>query len=191
MTIYLFFFSFAFFWIKICHYPGSLCLRWHWTISLSSLCPLPHAAAHDACSWPWLDVTWASRQQVHLHPYLLAVWPGCCCIFTWYCWKFGTLNEFACYPCGGRGHANLLCMVAILIYVLKKWKKNSTTDKKTFVLARHFIWGYFCICRVIWFKKPFYSPSILFEITFVFVRLFIWDNPCICAPFCLRLPLYL
>ena len=32
------------------------------------------------------------------------------------------LNELACHPCRGRGHANL-CIVSILIYVLKKTKK--------------------------------------------------------------------
>ena len=31
--------------------------------------------------------------------------------------KFGTLHEFACHPCA-RGHANLLCIVPILLYVL-------------------------------------------------------------------------
>ena len=31
----------------------------------------------------------------------------------------GTLHEFACHPCA-RGHANLLCIVPILVYVAAK-----------------------------------------------------------------------
>ena len=33
--------------------------------------------------------------------------------------KCGTLHDFACHPCAG-GHANLLCIVPILVYVLPK-----------------------------------------------------------------------
>ena len=33
--------------------------------------------------------------------------------------KYGTLHEFACHPCAGS-HANLLCIVPILVYVLPK-----------------------------------------------------------------------
>ena len=35
------------------------------------------------------------------------------------CEKFGTLHEFACHPYAGV-HANLLCIVPILLYVLPK-----------------------------------------------------------------------
>ena len=39
----------------------------------------------------------------------------------WWHWrkkqKFGTLHDCACHPCA-RGHANLLCIVPILVYVL-------------------------------------------------------------------------
>ena len=34
--------------------------------------------------------------------------------------KYGTLHYFACHPCARRGHANLLCIVPILVYVLPK-----------------------------------------------------------------------
>ena len=33
--------------------------------------------------------------------------------------KLGTLHEFACHPCC-RGHANLLCIVPTLVYVVPK-----------------------------------------------------------------------
>ena len=38
--------------------------------------------------------------------------------------KFGTLHEFACHPCA-RGHANLLCIVPILLYVLPELHVSS------------------------------------------------------------------
>ena len=48
----------------------------------SSLCY--HVATRDACSRSWLNIAWAKRQHIHVQPYLLTVWLGCCCIITWY-----------------------------------------------------------------------------------------------------------
>ena len=75
---------------------------------LSAICsfysnpPLPpppyHAAALDACSKLWLDVSYARKQQVQLQPCVLSVSLRWCCIVTGFCWKFGACHAFSWHP---------------------------------------------------------------------------------------------
>ena len=76
------------------------------------------------------------------------------------CKKYGTLHEFACHPCAG-GHANLLCIVPILIYVLPKQAHNAL-EPRLWIIQKFLPWLWLMV----------FSISYWFEIS---ARIQVWN----------------